>query len=386
MASLGKDLAHIRKEQELSLDEIYETTKISKKILTSIEDDSIFTNFEENATYIRSYVRSYAKALSIDEKQIIYALDKVEKGNYSGSLQSLFEEEPKRSFEYDEEGEDNDEDESDEIDDRPDEDMIHDHSPEFQSDQTDTSDDTEKVSKSPLKQANQPDVNAIDWADMGKKFQPLNSVQSKTWIGIFVTLVIIIVVGSFFYFYKAGPAPDNASENPVTATQQEESSGEVVSTDSLELDIVPSNNQNDTDTAGQQEVAVDSDIQNEPLSALPDTLTVVLYAAYDRLEPVRVYTDISDDINPYWIEQGNALRFNFVNEMNIRGQSSRMVLLLNGHPIPNIRENFYNPESRMLEITRSFFEDDPQWLQPAPDSLAIDAPPPSNISDRPTFN
>lgn len=63
-----------------------------------------------------------------------------------------------------------------------------------------------------------------------------------------------------------------------------------------------------------------------------------------------------------------------------------MVLLLNGHPVQNLREEFYNPDSRLLEINRSYFENDPQWLQPAPDSLQIDAPPPSTIRDRPTFN
>ncbi|WP_440999089.1 helix-turn-helix domain-containing protein [Fodinibius sp. SL11] len=387
MASLGKDLAHIRKEQELSLEDIYETTKIPTRILSSIEDDSIFTNFEENATYIRSYVRSYAKALSIDEKQIIYALNKVEKNDYSGSLQSLFEEQPKRSFEYDEEAEDTTK-ESEEQDDRQSDDMIHDHSPEFESESSEESTKAEK--SSPLTKSTHPDVQSVDWADMGRKFQPLNSVQSKTWIGIFVTLLIIIVAGSFFYFYETGPTSENISESPTSPAQQDEASNKAVSTDSLELDIVPSTESNDTtqtnDTTEQQTTTTVGELQSEPLSALPDTLTIVLYAAYDRLEPVRVYTDIMDDINPYWIEQGDALRFNFVNEMNIRGQTSRMVLLLNGHPIPNIRENFYNPESRLLEINRSFFENDPQWLQPAPDSLAIDAPPPTTINDRPTFN
>src|SRR6056297_2691190 len=110
MASLGRDLAHIRKEQELSLEDIYETTKIPVRILRSIEDDSIFDDFENNATYIRSYVRSYAKALPIDEKQIIYALDKVAKNDYSGSLQSLLKDTPKKTFEFDEGEETPDED------------------------------------------------------------------------------------------------------------------------------------------------------------------------------------------------------------------------------------------------------------------------------------
>jgi hypothetical protein len=93
-----------------------------------------------------------------------------------------------------------------------------------------------------------------------------------------------------------------------------------------------------------------------------------------------------DNINPYWIEEGGAIRFDFVNELRIRGQFNRIVLLMNGHVVQNVRERFYNPETRLVEINRSFFEEDPKWLQPAPDSLAIDAPPPSIIKERPTFN
>jgi hypothetical protein len=122
------------------------------------------------------------------------------------------------------------------------------------------------------------------------------------------------------------------------------------------------------------------------METLPDTLTMVIYAAHGKLEPVRVYTDIQDGINPYWIEQGEAVRFDFVNNINIRGQFSRMILILNRHPIQNFREQFYNPDTRLLEINRSFFEGDARWLQPAPDSLNIDAPPPTVIRERPSFN
>lgn len=381
MASLGSDLAHIRKERELSLEDIYESTKIPTRILESIEDDSIFTDFENNATYIRSYVRSYAKALSIDEKQIIYALDKVEKNDYSGSLQSLFDEQPKHSFEYDEEDTGADE-ESADSDELQDEGMVHDHTPEFQTDSSEDSQETPR--SSPLPKADHPDVKSVDWADMGRKFKPLKSVQSRTWAGIFITLLIIIGTISFFYFYETDSVSSEVANNPTATIQQEESTDQEVSTDSLELDIVPSSETNDT--SERQPATTADDIPNEALSTLPDTLSVVLYAAYGRLEPVRVYTDIMDDINPYWIEQGEAIRFNFINELNIRGQFSRMVLLLNGHPVQNLREEFYNPDSRLLEINRSYFENDTQWLQAAPDSLEIDAPPPSTIRDRPTFN
>lgn len=386
MASLGKDLALIRKEQELTLDEIHEATKIPERIIQSIEDDSIFTDLDKNSTYIRSYVRTYAKALSIDDKQIIYALDKVEKNDYSGSLQDLLEEKPKKSFEFDEDEPEEDakpstsEEQSDE--------MIHDHTPEYEEDDSASTKEISRQSTPlPADSEEVPDVQSVDWADMGRRFQPLKSVGSKTWAGIITIFILAVAIGAFFFFYDVDSTADTEmATNPDASSSEElrqQESANGLSTDSLELNVAPAE---EGDTTGQGNTVVTDEVQNESLTELPDTLSIVVYAAYGQLEPVRVYTDISDDINPYWIEEGEALRFNFVNEIRIRGQYSRMVLLLNGHPIQNPREEFYNPDTRILEIDRSYFEDDSIWLQAAPDSLPIDAPPPSVIRERPTFN
>lgn len=373
MASLGKDLALIRKEQQLSLEDINGATKIPIRILRSIEDDSIFADFDENSTYIRSYVRSYAKVLAIDEKQIVYALNKTEKGTYSGSLQSYLKEKPEEPFE---DGSTNEEEIEEATDSQKEEGNT---STDSLSSEPGAPQDKSEY-QSPITH-DEPDVRSVDWADMGKKFQPLKTVGSRTWIGI-VVFIIISAIGIALYLNLSNSSNISETSTSDTITSPQESS-EGVSTDSLELNVVP---QSEDDDTKQGNTIVSEEIENQRLTELPDTLSLILYAAYDQLEPVRVYTDIMDDINPYWIEQQEALRFNFVNEIRIRGQYSRMVLILNGHPIENIREEFYNPDTRMLEINRSYFETDPKWLQPAPDSLNIDAPPPAVIRERPTFN
>ncbi|HLR77379.1 MAG TPA: helix-turn-helix transcriptional regulator, partial [Balneolaceae bacterium] len=86
MASLGADLAAIRKKQGLSVDDIRESTKLSENTIKSIEDDSVFENLARDKAFVRSYVRSYAKALNIDEAEIVNALDLVEKGDYEGNI------------------------------------------------------------------------------------------------------------------------------------------------------------------------------------------------------------------------------------------------------------------------------------------------------------
>ena len=377
MASLGHDLALIRKDQNLSLEQINKATKIPERILRSIEDDSIFTDFEENATYIRSYVRSYAKALSIDEKHIIFALDKRQKESYAGSLRKAWE----GDIDWDEATEETANGDAEDSSDSGD--MIHDHSPEFQNRVSPSEDERHTKSVSSKRTVDQSQVRSIDWANIGQRFNPMQSMRPDIWMGI-AAAVLIIMIATFSYFYFSGSATSSDSQQQAQTTTQEPTTP-TVTTDSLQLNVV-SPMDNDSPAVMQDTGTISMQNESQSLEALPDTLDMVLYAAYGKLEPVRVYTDIMNNINPYWVEQGDAIRFTFVNEIQIRGSFSNIVLLLNGHVIQNFREQFYNPDTRLVEISRSYFEDDPKWLQPAPDSLEIDAPPPSSINERPTFN
>ncbi len=376
MPSLGNDLASIREELGKSIEDIHQSTKVPLRILQSIEDDSIFTSLEENTTYIRSYIRSYAKALKIDDDDIVRALDQLESGRYTGFLLTGEGAASRKNFGYDsddksqaqpaEKDKDKEKEEKEKKESKPqpesDSDMVHDHAPAG-----DTGDRSDSARHPRI--PDPPSVTSVDWADMGRKFTPLQT-KSRMWIGfVFIFLIIAGAVGYFLYQYQYQGEGQNQSG-------QSQNSQEAIPSDSLQLNLsTPVSNPNEA--AGQAEQAAE---------ALSDTLTLVIYAAYDKLEPVRVYTDVMDSLNPYWIEQGEAFTFEFVNNMRLRGQYSRMVLMLNGHVIENFRQNFYNPETGMLVIERSYFENDDRWLQPPPDSLQIDAPPPNIIRERPIFN
>ncbi|MEX2600807.1 MAG: helix-turn-helix domain-containing protein, partial [Balneolaceae bacterium] len=86
MASVGQDLAIIRKQKGHSLEEIHRVTKIPMRTLLRIESDAIFDDTEENPTYVRSFIRSYAKALYIPDDKIVNALDQRQSGNYNNLL------------------------------------------------------------------------------------------------------------------------------------------------------------------------------------------------------------------------------------------------------------------------------------------------------------
>lgn len=407
MPSLGNDLALIRKHRGLSLEDVHSATKIPVHILSSIEDDSLFSEMDEHKTYVRSYVRSYAKAVNIEEGTIVRALDHLEEDRYRGLLRKETEgvkgprfqldEEERRSGGTEEEnaGESTDSEEPsggkapEPESRRPDEeqagkddggDMVHDHSPaalEGGGEESEDEEPEEAASGEPQRVPPPPDVSSVDWADMGKKFKPLRS-RPRIWMGASAVLLILAAAALYFIFGMRGSAGQETVPPDPEAEREQQMD---LAPDSLQMELSRDNPTGSVDSAAGGMGAL-----QQQAETLPDTLTMAIYAAYGQLEPVRVQSDLMTGINPYWIEEGTAFSFDFTESIRIRGQYERMELLLNGRPIPDFRNSFYNPESRMLEISRSFFEEDPVWLRPPPDSLAMDAPPPRNIRERPTFN
>ncbi|MDZ7690130.1 MAG: NAD-dependent DNA ligase LigA [Balneolaceae bacterium] len=381
MASLGNDLANIRKQREITLEEINDTTKIPTHILHAIEDDSIFTDFDENKTYVRSYVRSYGKALNIDESAIIEALDQYETGTYSGQLLDKIDLEESRgpsfNFDGDEKPEKQDKaKQGDQKDIKPEADQPRKRkkkAPVDKSSSKASSTSSIRRHSSTDARSTPPSVSSVDWADLGRKFRPLEN-RSSIWIGAAVMIIIIIAVIGYWFYLKSSTAGTGTNQSPDTAQNINQPA---VVPDSLQLNLTDS-----TDSMASM------DTQEQVQQSLPDTLNLLVYAAYDALDPVRVYSDVMGTFNPYWIEQGQAYRFEFISTIRIRGAYDNMELLFNGHPIENFEQQFLQtvtPDSQFVEIDRSFFEQSNQWLQPAPDSTDLDFPPPSSVSDRPIF-
>lgn len=366
MPSIGNDLASIRKELQMSVEDVHLATKIPLHIIKTIEDESIFEDFEENTTYKRSYIRSYAKALDLSDRLVVRALDQAEKGTYSGLLREadgrdekdlLLHAEPESDTEPGEEAEAEPPDET--------QDMVHDHAPTRETSAAEEARAAEPEKAPPTP----PSVSSIDWADMGKRFIPL---QRSSRLGVALIIALIAIAGIAAFIYMQGYFNSSQDTSGVETTPE---TTPAIESDSLQLNLTTPATEESSPSA-----------RNNQRVTLSDTLELVIYAAYDKLEPVRVYTDVIGSLNPYWIEQGQAYKFEFVNTARIRGQYSRMVLMLNGHAIENFRQQFLDPESGMIELSRSIFEGDQKWLQPPPDSLDIDAPPPQQIRNRPIYN
>ncbi len=332
MASLGNDLAAIRKEQDLSLEDVQNATKLAPAVLESIENDSIFDEMNTNTTYVRSYVRNYAKAVKVDSDEIIQALNEVEADQYSGGIRKENEhiEEDKKELK----------DTGDEEVLNDSEEMIHDHSPEYSI--------NKPAAKSNItEEINSGSVSSFNWANIGNKTAQTetNSAIPGKWMFI-ILLICLTVIAVVLYSYFSGNAAENENVTPTTEVEQP-----IIPADSLQEALLAEQNTQAVVTA----------------RTLPDTLTMTVIAASGKLEPVRVYTDIMGIRRPYWIELHDTMRFNFVDVFRVRAteQYERMKLVFNGYEIENYFENFYNTETEMVILGRSEIENHPEWKAPA---------------------
>ncbi len=341
--SLGKDLASIRKELGLTLEEIQSSIKIPLHTLSSIENDSIFESTEHNTIYIRSFIRSYARALKLNDNDIVKALDDVEAGIYDNDLiaadvdRKITEAEeriPKEEIPF----------------------SLNDVAPP-------------EIQHAPVK--TKPDVESVNWADLGKTFATEAQTQ-KNWI-LFITVFVIVALLITGFFFRQEiisffDDSDTQISEPLTNT--------------FPTPLVENNNEADSINS-----AIIPPVSNEPAiittpsenqNNLNDILTVSVYAAFDKLEPVRVTSDLNWRTNPFWMEQGEAYNFDFNDTLLVRGQYTRMLLLFNGHVIENPAQQYFDLDFDSILLTRSILND-PKYLATPPSEFPYQIGPPDSL-------
>lgn len=365
MPSLGRDLQSIREHLDYTVEDIKNATKLPLDTILSIEDGTIFSESKEINTYIRSFVRTYGRALKIDNELMAQALDQEELGNYSNLLLNNFPE--LKGDEPEPYKPDTDE----EMDDSKSSKKKKKRSPSFTFAGGDNK--ASKPRKGASRQASSrsssknsgPDVRSIDWAGLGKGFKKERS-QPPVWI-ISAGLLIIIIVAAAVIISQFGllNSEDEAPVEPPVADVQEPSRNQ-----DLTLDL--------SDEMPEEAV-------QETEVALADTLYLTVYAASGRLDPVRVWSDLKPRIDPYWLSQGTAYNFEFSDSIRVAGSYSNMLLFLNGNRIDNFRGQYYNPEESAVELTRSIFDSDAEWATPVPFELPEDVAEPDTLVNRPSF-
>lgn len=363
MPSLGRDLQSIREHLDYSVEDIQNATKLPKDTIRSIEDGSIFSESNEINTYIRSFVRTYGRALKLDNDLLSRALDQEELGNYTDLLLQDFPElrddkpEPKEEAPSDEDTSQS-------------KDKKKKRSPSFTFAGSDEKKSEAGSSKSTSGRrssgkSSPPDVRSIDWAGLGKGFKKRRS-QPPVWMisaGLLIILIVAaaILISQFGFFTSEEQLP---VEPPVTDIQE------------------PAQNQDLTLDLSED---ITEDTADAAEAALSDTLYLTVYAATGPLDPVRVWSDLKPRIDPYWIEQGTAYNFEFSDSIRVAGSYSNMLLFFNGHRIENFRGQHYNPEENAVELTRSIFDAEPRWASPVPFEMPDTLAEPDTLIIRPSF-
>ena len=357
--SLGKDLATIRNELGFSLEEIQSQIKIPTHILATIENDSIFDD-EQNKTYTRSFIRSYAKALKIEDSIIVQALDSVEAKLYNPGdlLKDLDLATPSPLF-------------------KPDA-LEHD-TEETEPGKTEDTSKTPSIVESKVEEP--PTVENVNWADLGRKFEIKESAP-KIWLAVIIAVVIItlVVLGVVFRSSIFGFFSSSETETP-------QSGQEVVTNNTSPLlTPVPEDTSNVEDTSAPPEPIISSpgNPYFTPMAALGDTISLSIYAAFDKLEPVRVTSDINWRTNPFWMEQGEAFSFDFIDTLLVRGQYSRMLILFNGHVIENPTNQYFNVDFNSLMLTREALNTT-EFLSTPPDEFPYEIGLPDSLVYRIDF-
>lgn len=383
MPSIGKDLAKIRISLGLSLQDIQAIIKIPISTLEKIENGSIFEDSEHGKTYVRSFIRSYGRALKIDSDVMINGLDQQETGNYNHLLWNYFEagqESPSfKNFTFDD-LEPSSDDSIAVIEPEVEVPASGDLPPEKSpiDDKKNDPSDTKKAAADPESNAKDTDVqktskkNApppsaagnVDWADMGLKFTESKKTTPVWLFVVLITTVVVIAVGYFIYASDFFNFTDASSENTEATA------------------LVSNNGNNLLDLEDPVNSGAPSMSEGEELDEI---LYITVYAAYERLEPVRIWSDIKPRMDPYWVEQGTAMNFDFRDTLRIRGQYSNMLIFKNGHSIHDALETNFNQQENYIELTREYFSSDSKWVTSQPFQLPDGVAEPDTVLLRPTF-
>lgn len=388
MPALGKDLSKIRSHLDLSIQDVQHVTKIPVTTLKSIEDGSIFNHPEENQTYIRSFVRSYGRALKIDDDVMIKALDQNEAGNYNHLLLQDFpalnpekpaptESETEQPSELEEKAGTDDTsveeefafEENTSVEDEP----RQEPSKQEQEEEPEVAEAaTPQKDVKPIKTDSSPSVKSVDWANVGRKFSQ-EKKHTPVWI---IGLIIILIIAAFVTYFLYENGFFNLSD--LSPQEQEQVTPEnTASQSNLSLDLEDSLavTQTPTETETPAETAVELD----------DVLQLTVYAAYDGLGPVRVWSDMKPRMDPYWLEQGTAMHFEFRDTIRIRGAYEDLLLFKDGNRVENAAQEFLQQEPNYIEITRNFFQSDEKWSTAVNYELPENTSPPDSIANSPTF-
>lgn len=409
MREISRDLTLLRKHLKLEVQDIHEATRFPIDRIEAFESGTLFedSDFESNITYIRSFVRAYGKALKLPDDILIDCLDFVELGSYNRQLIDFFESRQKKK------GKKGTTKKQIVIDDTAEtvDSTSLDPTPSDSSSSTQSAPAVDSIpSPAPLNTPHftKPPVDGVDWASKPIKGRTRTPIPPHVWIiGVVCTLLLMALITLVWWFNQREPATEDSLSNSASRldNQTELAEGTASNTGNTpngrsgSSSSSPSSlaqNAQDVSTPSNSDSQTGSNSTNtpqnssDPLSYLGSaplnaSYSVLVYAASGRLEPIRVWSDQKPEVDPYWIEQGHAMRFEMNQELRLSGQFSNLRLIVNGRDIGPISPNSAQNGIPTFTLTPSTTQMANVPREPQPINLQEDILMPTQIVDRPTF-
>lgn len=406
MPQLHEDLVAIRTHKQLSVQDVHDQTRITMYNIEQLENGMMFDS-DRNPTYIRNFARTYGKGLGISLDDMSRALDMMNAGNYDGFLarkyasgqappaESTPETPPSSSPEV--------------PDDSPSAPGPPDSKPAEQAAQAEekakkrassgkepSSSETagnapaageKKDDKEAQKSARRvldgssikpgygvvgskkPGARDVNWSKLRQDAEKPKSGLSIQLIGGIV-LIVLLLAALTYWLTLPDDDFDPANEDNTPGLQAEPEAVPLPDTTATSADPLSSD-------------TLDAPVPPDPSTtsiALADTMEVVVYAATDNLAPFRVESDTFEQRRPYWVEQGEAMRISFVDEMRLSFNLADMLVLYEGRVLTEFDEASTDSE---LVITRRLFEEAEGLEAITQEDFPEGIEPPRRINDRP---
>jgi len=315
-ANLARDLRRIRESRNISIDELNIQTKIPRTLLASFEERVLFDHDQFNRVYLRSFVRTYAATIGVSADIAVESLEAAAEGRYDGRLAREYL--------------------GEEVD----------YLPAAAESTTDDQGAAHAVSEEndppvePTPVAIEDETDESDWAATSppsRKPTPPKPRVSRSpshssrrsnagsWVGIVFGVIVVggIVWGLITVFGGGG---DFTSDGDTVA---------VVDT---------------------QEVDIAEPEAPRPRVTLDESMVFYVVAESGPVDPIRVTVD--DDLRrPYWIEEGDSMRF-VANERIVFEERLDLIRLnLQGYNYPASARDDQGRIVVTREIAQQFFDD-----------------------------
>lgn len=285
-AQFARDLRRIRVEQDLSIPDVHEKTRISVDLIESFEAHGLFKHPSFNQVYLRSFVRSYASCVGVEAPEVLDALEAALNGQYTNQLAVTY------------------------LDASP----QPPPAPEAE-DEASVAPKEEMPKAAPLPTEAQAPAPGDPVTPGGNAQEPPAFLPEESKRGVLIVLAIVVGLAALWgVVFLSELSPDTDTQDPQDAASPADTAA---ASSAL-------------DTAEQAAEPIAQSAAASPV-ALGDTLYVTLIAERSPIEGVRIKRD-EDLRRPYWVEQGEAAVFPAQQEISIGSFPDDVALLLNGYP------------------------------------------------------